>query len=63
LPGHTRTRVPPQPLRRRFAETGERRCTSEDAFKILTKVSQESNRKLRDIAQSLVDRAAEPSTL
>jgi GAF domain-containing protein len=39
---------------------GERRCTSEDAFKILTKVSQDSNRKLRDVAQALVDRAAAP---
>ncbi len=42
---------------------GERRCTSEDAFKILTKVSQDSNRKLRDVAQALVDRAAEPPKL
>ena len=38
----------------------DRRCTSEDAFKILTKLSQDTNRKLRDVAQALVDRAAEP---
>jgi GAF domain-containing protein len=37
---------------------GERRCTAEEAFAILTKVSQDSNRKLRDVATALVDRAA-----
>ena len=36
----------------------ERRCTATDAFNILAKVSQDSNRKLRDVAQALVDRAA-----
>ncbi|MEU8153479.1 GAF and ANTAR domain-containing protein [Micromonospora sp. NPDC048986] len=36
----------------------ERRCTGTDAFNILAKVSQDSNRKLRDVAQALVDRAA-----
>ncbi|MGK5441844.1 GAF and ANTAR domain-containing protein [Micromonospora sp. URMC 105] len=37
---------------------GERRCTSDEAFRILSKVSQDSNRKVRDVAQALVDRAA-----
>ncbi|MCG5461799.1 GAF and ANTAR domain-containing protein [Micromonospora sp. NPDC053740] len=36
----------------------ERRCTATEAFNILAKVSQDSNRKLRDVAQTLVDRAA-----
>ncbi|MEV0881536.1 GAF and ANTAR domain-containing protein [Micromonospora echinofusca] len=36
----------------------ERRCTPGEAFDILAKVSQDSNRKLRDVAQALVDRAA-----
>jgi AmiR/NasT family two-component response regulator len=38
----------------------ERRCTSEDAFGILVKVSQDTNRKLRDVATALVDRATHP---
>ena len=37
---------------------GERRCTADEAFRILTKVSQDSNRKLRDVATALVARAA-----
>ena len=36
---------------------GERRCTPAEAFAILTKVSQDSNRKLRDVAAALVNRA------
>ena len=36
---------------------GERRCTAEEAFGILAKLSQDSNRKLRDVAAALVDRA------
>jgi GAF domain-containing protein len=36
---------------------GRRRCTSEQAFAILTKLSQDSNRKLRDIASALVENA------
>jgi GAF domain-containing protein len=36
---------------------GERRCTAEEAFAILTKVSQNSNRKVRDVAMALVRRA------
>jgi transcriptional regulator with GAF, ATPase, and Fis domain len=37
---------------------GSRRCTADDAFAILTKVSQETNRKLRDVAAALVATAA-----
>ncbi|MFI1988473.1 GAF and ANTAR domain-containing protein [Actinoplanes sp. NPDC020271] len=35
---------------------GERRCTADEAFAILTKVSQDTNRKLRDVAATLVER-------
>ncbi|MEV0895517.1 GAF and ANTAR domain-containing protein [Actinoplanes sp. NPDC049802] len=35
---------------------GDRRCTADEAFAILTKVSQDSNRKLRDVAAALVGR-------
>ncbi|MEU0156341.1 GAF and ANTAR domain-containing protein [Micromonospora fulviviridis] len=37
----------------------ERRCTPAEAFAVLAKVSQDSNRKVREVAQALVDRAAE----
>jgi GAF domain-containing protein len=40
----------------------DRRCTAEEAFRILVKVSQDSNRKLRDVATALVDRAARRPT-
>jgi AmiR/NasT family two-component response regulator len=33
---------------------GERHCSPDEAFKILTKLSQDTNRKLRDIATALV---------
>jgi GAF domain-containing protein len=36
----------------------ERRCTPEQAFAMLTKLSQDSNRKLRDVAAALVARSA-----
>jgi GAF domain-containing protein len=36
---------------------GERRCSADEAFAVLAKVSQESNRKVRDVAASLVARA------
>jgi GAF domain-containing protein len=36
----------------------EYRCTADQAFAILTKTSQDSNRKLRDIAATLVEKAA-----
>ncbi|MEU8663227.1 GAF and ANTAR domain-containing protein [Actinoplanes philippinensis] len=35
---------------------GERRCSADEAFAILTKVSQDTNRKLRDVATALVER-------
>ncbi len=37
---------------------GQRRCRADEAFDILVRLSQESNRKLRDVAKALVDRAA-----
>jgi GAF domain-containing protein len=37
---------------------GERRCTADEAFAILAQLSRDTNRKLRDIAAILVDRAA-----
>ncbi|MEU4221383.1 GAF and ANTAR domain-containing protein [Actinoplanes sp. NPDC026623] len=37
---------------------GERRCTADEAFAILTKISQDSNRKLRDVAAALVAKAS-----
>ena len=33
---------------------GARRCTADEAFKILAKLSQDTNRKLRDVAAALV---------
>ncbi|SIM85421.1 GAF and ANTAR domain-containing protein [Micromonospora cremea] len=39
----------------------ERRCSPAEAFTILSKVSQDSNRKVREVAQALVDRAARTS--
>jgi GAF domain-containing protein len=36
---------------------GDRRCTADEAFAILTKISQDSNRKLRDVAAALVARS------
>ncbi len=38
----------------------DRRCTAEQAFAILTKVSQDTNRKLRDVASTLVENATRP---
>jgi len=35
---------------------GERRCSADEAFAILTRVSQDSNRKVRDVAAALVER-------
>ncbi|GAA4587344.1 GAF domain-containing protein [Actinoplanes octamycinicus] len=35
---------------------GERRCSADEAFAILTRVSQDTNRKLRDVAAALVER-------
>lgn len=36
---------------------GERRCTPDEAFAVLAKVSQDSNRKVHDVAAALVHRA------
>jgi transcriptional regulator with GAF, ATPase, and Fis domain len=36
---------------------GERRCTADQAFALLSKISQDANRKLRDVAAALVARA------
>jgi GAF domain-containing protein len=36
---------------------GQRHCTADEAFDILVKLSQQSNRKLREVAQALVDSA------
>jgi GAF domain-containing protein len=36
---------------------GDRRCTPDQAFHILTKLSQDTNRKLRDVASTLVENA------
>ncbi|MGI5211762.1 GAF and ANTAR domain-containing protein [Plantactinospora sp. CA-290183] len=40
---------------------GERRCTADEAFAILVSVSQDSNRKVRDVAAALVERAIRPA--
>ena len=39
---------------------GDRRCTADEAFAILTKLSQDTNRKLRDVATALATKAASP---
>ncbi|MCX5115637.1 GAF and ANTAR domain-containing protein [Micromonospora sp. NBC_00362] len=39
---------------------GERRCTPEQAFAILSKMSQDSNRKVRDVASAMVENARRP---
>lgn len=39
---------------------GERRCSGDEAFALLARVSQESNRKLRDVAAAMVQRAELP---
>jgi GAF domain-containing protein len=38
----------------------ERRCTAAEAFALLSKISQDSNRKVRDVAAALVQRAEKP---
>ncbi len=40
----------------------ERRCDAGQAFDILVRLSQDTNRKLRDVAQALVDRATGSGT-
>ncbi|MBB4744750.1 GAF domain-containing protein [Actinoplanes octamycinicus] len=39
---------------------GQRRCSADEAFTILSRASQESNRKLREVAADLVERAQRP---
>lgn len=39
----------------------QRRCTADEAFQTLTKLSQNANRKLRDVASALVERVSAPS--
>ena len=39
---------------------GDRRCSADEAFAILTKLSQDTNHKLRDVAVALVKRAITP---
>jgi GAF domain-containing protein len=39
---------------------GDRHCTADEAFTILTKLSQDTNRKLRDVATALVKNAEKP---
>jgi GAF domain-containing protein len=39
----------------------DRRCSSEEAFLILSKLSQDTNRKVRDVAATLVANAQRPS--
>jgi GAF domain-containing protein len=36
---------------------GQRRCSADEAFDILVRLSQQANRKLRDVAQALVDQS------
>jgi AmiR/NasT family two-component response regulator len=40
----------------------ERRCSPQEAFDLLVGASQRSNRKLRDVAQALVDTTGTPPT-
>ena len=40
---------------------GGRRCSADEAFEILARLSQDSHRKLRDVAAALVEDAASGS--
>jgi AmiR/NasT family two-component response regulator len=40
----------------------ERRCTADEAFTILSRISQDANRKLRDVAAALVEQTANRPT-
>ncbi|MCU1689983.1 MAG: hypothetical protein JWN20_1911 [Jatrophihabitantaceae bacterium] len=39
---------------------GQRRCTADDAFELLRRLSQDTNRKLRDVAEAVVSMATDP---
>jgi AmiR/NasT family two-component response regulator len=39
---------------------GDRRCSADEAFTILTKLSQDTNRKLREVAVLLVEHSTTP---
>ena len=39
---------------------GQRGCTADEAFTILVMLSQDSNRKLREVSQALIDQAVDP---
>ena len=39
---------------------GQRHCSAEEAFNLLVTLSQHSNRKLRDVAQAVLDEATRP---
>jgi GAF domain-containing protein len=39
---------------------GDQRCTADEAFRILTRMSQDTNHKLRDVAATIVTRAGNP---
>lgn len=41
---------------------GERRCTPDEAFALLTRISPDSSRELRDVAAALVDQAHPTTT-
>ena len=41
---------------------GQRRCQADEAFNILIKLSQDSNRKLREVAQALIDHSTSSTT-
>lgn len=41
---------------------GQRRCQADEAFNILIKLSQDSNKKLREVAQALIDHSTSSTT-
>lgn len=41
---------------------GQRRCPADEAFNILIKLSQDSNKKLREVAQALIDHSTSSTT-
>ena len=41
---------------------GDRRCSADEAFALLSKLSQDTNRAVRDVAAVIVESAARPRT-